>query len=378
MLSDMPTVVSMTILMAVVCFFAIKSDQRATEIQTAYGPVYSEKLFVFFIIISLSLYGAMRTHGNDTSAYISGFINLPSGLTIRSFFSSGRWSVEKGPIFALLEIICKNNIVNNYHVFFLIVGLITNGLIVWFLRKYTSNLVFPIFLYICMGGFGTSLTGMRQAMATAIVIWTIPLAMERKWLKALVVLWVAFRIHFITILYIVSPFLLNRVWNSVTIVAILAALLAGTYFTQFGQLLLDIGDSLGFENYDDSILFGNRINILRVLVCCVSPVLSFIKRNYLSEKSPVIRCMANLSVVAAGFVFLGLFGKANTFGRFGLLFEPAIYVTLPTIIGSIEDEKKKRIIFAIAIICFLIYYVFGHAKNGIREDFYRLESIFNW
>ena len=370
----MPTIVSSTILMVIVCILARESDKRTIKFQTDYGEVYKEKLFVFLIIFSLSFYGAMRTKGNDTYAYISRFINSQN-ISLTSFFSSG-WSQEKGPLFVLLRILCKKYIINNYHIFFLIVGLITNGLIVCFMRKYSRTLVFPLYLYICMSGYGTSLTGMRQEMATAVAIWTIPFAMEKKWLKFIVILWISFRIHFISILYIAVPFLLGKVWNSIAVVIVILTALAGIFFARFGEILLDFADLLGFENYNNSIIFGSSINIYRVLVYCVTPIWAYIKKEELSEKNPIVRCMGNISILAASFVFLGLFGKANTFGRFGVLFEPSNYITLLVVWDLLEDEKKKQILIKIIVVAFFIYNIFAHIKNGIWGDFYGMEFIF--
>lgn len=372
----MPTIVSMTLLMAFVCFFANESDKHAKLIKTAHGPEHKERLFLYVVVILLSLYAAMRTRGNDTRAYINGYRRM--SITVRAFFSTGRWDSEKGPLFTLLEVVCKNYITDNYHVFFLIAAMITNGLILGFMRKFSPDTVIPVFLYITMSGFGCSMTGMRQELATAVAVWTVPLAMEKKWIRFILVLWISFRLHFATIIYVVSPFLLNKVWNKTTIIAVIGALLAGVFFSQFSQLLLDAGDAIGFENYDESILYGNSINVFRVLVFLVPPVLSFIFRRDIAKESQIIRCMANLSVVAFGFVFLGLFGKANTFGRFGILLEPAAYMVLPVIIRYIQNPRTRKVILSVMIIAFLIYYTFDHVKNGIGEDFYLMESVFDW
>ncbi len=374
----MPTIVSMTILMAIVCLFAKISDKKAVKVQTEYGTVYKEHLFVWLIIIALSIYSAMRTQGNDTYAYINRFLSSSSTPTIPEFFAKGFWSTEKGPIFSLLRCICKHYIADNYHIFFLVGALITNGSIVYFLRRYSPDLTLPIYLYITMSGFNCSLTGMRQAMATAVVIWCIPLAMKKKWIKFAIVLWASFRIHFISILYIIVPFLLNEVWNKIAVIAVIAAVVAGFFFTQFSELMLDVSESLGFDEYDSSILYGKRINIARLLVYCVPPALSLYKKKKFTDESPVIKCLANLSIVAAGFIFLGIFGKANTFGRFGLLFEPSLYITLPTVVRSFDNDRNKKITFAAMVVCFFIYYVFAHMKHGLSVDYFNMESIFNW
>ncbi len=372
----MPTIVSMTILMVVVCFFAWQSDKNAITIQTDVGQVYKEKVFVFLIIIALSFYAAMRTHGNDTYAYVNGFIELDYSLA--DFFSKGLWYTEKGPLFTLFEIFCKTCISNNYHIFFLIVALISNGSLVLFLRKYSPSIVVPLFLYITMSGYECSLTGMRQQLATAIVLWAIPLAAEKKWIRFIIVLWVSFRIHFITILYVTTPFFLYNVWNITSIIFIILIILAGAFFSWFGNRLLDISSILGIGNYDDSILYGNKINIFRILVYCITPIWSFFQRKNLSQNNAVLRCLTNISIISAGFMLLGLFGNANTFGRFGMLFEIGIYVTLPMLIMAIEDRRTRTIIMILCILGFLGYYVYGISIHGLSIDRYQMESVFDW
>lgn len=363
----------MTILMVVAILLAIASDRRMDYLQTQNGKPVQERLCTIAIIICLSLYASLRTTGNDTTGYIRNF-NVDSYSGVISFFLNGGWSASKGPIFSLLQVIIKYSISDNYHFFFLVVALITNGLIITFIRKYSICFPVSVFLYLAMDGYGVSLTGMRQALATAIVIWTIPAVAQKKWLKYIVLMYLAFRIHFVSILFLVVPFIRKKVWNISVIIITILSLIATQSFSQFGELMLDTSDALGFT-FRSSAVMGTGVNILRVLVYLVPGLMGLFYRRKLTESNEDETICINSSVVSGVLVGIGINGNANTFGRFGLLFEPCMYIALPSVIEHGVDKKYRTLIYTIMIISFLVYYLFGLIKNGIWTDYYHLISI---
>lgn len=371
----MPTSISLTILMGIVVYLAYTSDKKVIEVHTITGTYKRERVFVFLIILSLSLYAALRTRGNDTTGYIKHFIE-PIYFGIGDFFSNGGWVDSKGPLFTLFLTACKYHLSDNYHIFFFIIALITNGSIVIFLRRYSCNFPIAIFLYLAMDGYGVSLTGMRQALATAIVIWTIPAATKKKWISFAIMLFLAYQIHFISILFLVVPFLRKKIWNYSVVILTILSIIAAFYFEGFSDLMLDASSSLGFT-YQNSAILGTGVNILRVMVYLVPGVMALVYKNRLLETEEIDKICINSSVAGGALVGIGLNGNANTFGRIGLLFEPCIYIALPSIIEKVFDNDTKRTVYITMVILFLIYYLFGLLKNGFWTDYYGLTSVFD-
>lgn len=368
----MPTSISMTILMGVVVLLAVASDKRVQNKATD-AAFKQERLFVSLIVIALSLYAALRTKGNDTTGYIKSFETLDKNFGIVSFFTERKWE-SKGPIFSFLEVICKRYVSNNYHIFFLIIALITNGSIITFLRKYSCSFPVSVFLYMAMDGYGVSLTGMRQALATAIVIWSIPAVAEKKYIKYVIIMFLSYQIHFLSILYLVVPFIKKKVWSLNVVILTVLAIVATQSFDVFGELSLDVSEALGFS-YASSAIIGTGVSIFRILVYMVPGIMALILRPKLSEIDTIHITAINLTVVGAGLVAIGSQGNSNTFGRFGLMFEPCMYISLPKIITESIEQKYQKVMTVVMIICFLVYYLFGLIKDGLGTNFYVLAPI---
>lgn len=370
----MPTIVSMTILMLIVVWMARRSDKKARAYTRPYGVVKYENRYTILIILTLSFYAALRTTGNDTSGYIKHFLHDTKYSGVFDFFASGGWFKSKGAIFELLQLLCKHHISDNYHIFFFISALITNGLIITFLRRYSPSFLISVFLYLAMDGYGVSLTGMRQALATAVVLWTIPAFASKKRIRYILLLYLAYKIHFIAILFLVIPFMNKTIWNKRVVFFIILALASIWYYDKMAVWMLDTTELLGYS-YGTAAVFGKGVNILRVLVYLVPGAMAFVYKKGLNELGEIEKICINSSIVGGALTGVGINGNSNTFGRFGLLFEPCIYISLPAIIGSVTKFEDRKAMYIVMVSCFLVYYLFGFLKIGVFENYYGLVSL---
>ena len=183
-------------------YFSQKHSEKLAVAQgRAWGPdehgVYArlEVWSVALILIVVFVCG-LRIKYNDTGNYIGGFLASP---TLGEIFGTPMtWGDCPGFLYLQAAV---RSVTDNPHLFIMLCAAINVAPVLIFLKKYSNNFFFTMFLYVAAGQFLFSLAALKQAIAIAIAIWAIPLYLKKKYLAALVVLMLAALFH----PYVLSP-----------------------------------------------------------------------------------------------------------------------------------------------------------------------------
>ena len=96
------------------------------------------------------------------------------------------------------------------------------------------------------------MAAMKQTLATAIGIWAIALYIRgKRVLPALVILF-AMMIHPYVLIFFTIYFMSKNIWDYRSLILIIIALIAGFFFTNIVDRLMDLSSALGDE-YDMSL-----------------------------------------------------------------------------------------------------------------------------
>lgn len=341
------------------------NKQNATDEKT--GKSFSQRTIslssIAFItlLIVLVCFGGLRTYANDTSTYLSNFNHkIPNSF---SAIKNIDWSLGSNPLFSVYQIVLKSLFTTNGQVFIFVSSLLTITSMVLFFRKYTENFGFSIFLFISFTVYAFTLGAMKQTMATAIAIWAVPLFISGKRIRAFVLIILAMFIHPYVVVYFALFFLYKNIWDKRAVIIILATLAISFVFTSFIAGLLNFTSLIGDE-YDSSMFSGAGINVFRVLVYWVTPILSLVYREQIREKdSKFLNVCINLSLVSACFVLLASFGGANMMGRLANYFDIFTCIALPAIINcSDKNSNEKSVITILAFLGFVGFYIMFYSK----------------
>lgn len=319
--------------------------------------------FLFsLLVIILVLFAGLRTIGNDTATYMRNF-EMKTIDSLAGIFHID-WAIGSNPLFNIYSIVIKSIISDNAHVFIFLSAILVQCSFLFFLRRYAPNFGFSIFLYVAFTVYAFTMAAMKQTLATALAIWTIPMFAEGKKLVPTLMILVASLVHPYVVIFLFALFLTGNVWDKKTALILGVTILISFFLEPFLETVLNVASEIGDEYDINDFTEGAGINIFRIAVYCVSPILSFIYREEIrNTDNPFYFLCINLSVIASCFIILGSFGGANMFGRMANYFDLLYCISLIIVLKyGVTNSQTKFLLTSIAILCFCFFYFMYYYK----------------
>ena len=138
-----------------------------------------------------------------------------------------------------------------------------------------------------------------------------------------------------------------------------------TYDATLGAFM-EYAQSMGALVAEIEVFDNNAINVLRVAVYWVPALLALVFRKRLfSDSTRVENLFANMSLISAFILMIGLVQAANLFARMAAYFEIATAITLPWMIKKLFTKRSAQYVTACAAVLYFIYflYEFGVSKG---------------
>lgn len=330
-------------------------------IRTSNGP---KKPWFFFaaVMVILILFNIVRTGYNDTWNYREIYRVLVKPYP--QAWDSMLWELGENPLFNIIQSWLKTHNVDEL-LFLSFFGFWTVLIYVLFLERYHTGFALTMFMFFTMGCYQFTMAAIKQCAATAICLIATHYALKSKWIRFVVLVGIASLIHPYALMYLVVPFMMFRPWSKQGYFWMLALIAGGLLFQPMLGTIIDITTAIG-EEYTTETFTRTGVSSLRILVCWVPVLLSFVYRKQLYEDSTKEEnFFANMSMIYAGIMFMGAFGTALYFGRLSSYFSIMPVIALPWMLSKI-NYKDKRIIMPVAVVCYLAYFYF---KNTVEVDF---------
>lgn len=328
---------------------------------------YRKKDRVFYAVMAalLILFAGLRTWYNDTPTYLQAYGAVSTDGTV--FDSVTDWSIGENPGFQLVNSIMKHSGLSGQS-FLLIYAAVTNGIYLWFLRKYTTNIWLTTFLFVIAGCFLFTLAAIKQCIAVAICLLAVDQALQKRY--GWFAFWVAVAVTFhpYAVMYAVVPFMMFQPWSRKTYWSLAIFGLAGILLQSLLGTIVDVTSMLG-EEYDASSFSGEGVNPFRLAVTSVPLIMSFLARyqieNMDKRQEKAYFLFTNLAILNAEIMFVGLFGTANYFARLANYFQIFQVLTIPWLL-QFFDPKSRRWLAGCAVAG---YSLFCYYENGILRPF---------
>lgn len=361
-----------------------KEKEGVLLAESASKPNYA----ILMILLYLIMFAGLRTHMNDTYAYIVGFERTANSI---DGFNSINWIPGAHPLFHLFQLFIKVFISDNPQVLFLITACIVETSMVTFLYKYSRSFSISLYMFIAFATFGFTMAAMKQTIATSIAIWSIPEFAKKKNHIAMLIIAVAALFHPYTIIFVSALFLCGHgIWNRRVYIVIIVTILFGITFSWAIGGILSLTETIGRSYNSMWLEEGTGVSVFRVIAYLVFPFLSFLNRKIERLNGDSIQdIFINLSVVAGCLSFLSGIGGAVLLGRMPNYFDICICIAA----GYILTEESyfanyRKIVQLVVVMAFLFYYItyynkfYGSFFNSFRYDIYNHVSIFdvlrNW
>jgi hypothetical protein len=355
------------IVLSFIIFLSYLADNKRNELNLPSFPI------VLMTGTIASLLAGFRIKYNDTERYIYNFNYLVEN-NLNEFLTNLDLTIGNNPGFYIYQFLIKNYISDSSQFFLVISSIITYVSIFLFIRKYSIAYHFTIFLIITSGFFMLGMAAIKQMLAISIGIWFISYYIEKKYIMMFLVLLISSTFHPFILLFLLIFIIDDKVWSKKIILAFIGIFILGGIFKTFVINILAIGSNFGIDYESSYILEAQGMNILRVLLFSIVPILSYVYKNEIhSLNSKILTISINFSIIGFMFIILASYGGANMFGRLGSYFEIFYYLSLTFIIFYLFNTKLKYI----AIIVLTCSYLFFFYYEMFIVKKFQYVSIFN-
>lgn len=329
------------------------------------------KIFLNCVFIAIFLLYSLRASsvGRDVPGYERAYgvanVDLFAGLRIGNF--------EKGYLFLMW--IC-NKLNFSFQWFLTLCNAFILLPIYRYIRKYSQNVFLSIIIYVCYMFFEFNLTGLRQAIATSIVLMAIMALIESKqhWLgllKYCLIVLLATMFHtgaFVALFYLPFHFMKKFKTYTLSIMVTAAVFLVGR-----GYIMGFVKNFFGKDTMNASAGLYIGLNLLFLIGLAALFIFGGKNReiresNILEENTSVIAEDISMQVIMEKMFYLSiavlfLFGS-DTSVRSYMILNQVIIVLLPNSLPYIFEEKSQRIAIWIFTIFFVIFFFTNTLLTG--------------
>ena len=333
-------------------------------------------LAIFTILFLLS---ALRMEvGNDYETYVD---------TIHEIYVGGYVVTE--PLFnAVVKVLCELSGGENYLLVFGVFAFVTIGIFLNVLYEQSDSFPLAFFLFMTLGIYFRTFNTVRYYFVLAITLYSFRYVFRKEYGKF--ILLIAFAAFFHKSVLVVIPIYLiaDMTWKKWHM-AVLTAGAVGMVLCQ--DLIMKIALEL-YPSYKDTIFLqtetGLSGNLMSVMRCVAVLALAIICYKETWKEVPKNRFYFKLNFLAILLYLCGSF--LPLVGRIGYYLMTSHVLFIPAILGSIREDKKKKIFTGFVIIAGVIYFLlFLKTANqpGVRvlpykswlfyeKEFLNAETIF--
>lgn len=350
-------------------------SEKNTRVTLASGQLYTvwkDWAFILLVVL-LSLFTGLRTSYNDTWNYVNGYQTMP---TLSGFFADPEnLNPFTNPLFYFYESLLKT-LGCDAQILILTTAAFTQGCFLLFFKRYAKQFTFSVFIYFTLGTFVFSLAAIKQVTAMAVLTLAFPYLERRKWGRYYLIVLIAMLLHTYAIAFLLLPLFRAKPWGLFTVlfVVLMAAVMMNfeSTITAFMEQANDLGKTLAeYEVFDD-----NTINLFRVAVYAVPPVISLLFRRWvLCDSTKMDNVFIHMSIISFAFMMMGTQAGANMFARMGMYFELGTSCCLAQMIKKTFVEKSYRFIILVAAIGFMGFFTYANAINISFDDHYNAVGI---
>ena len=321
-------------------------------------------IFMIAVIVWMTCFSFLRTSYNDTETYITHFMQSE---TAADFFArDGLLDWTGNPLSELYRDVVRDA-TTNYHIYFFFPAFLSSFAVVKLFKRYSVNPAFSLLIFFSIGTYVMYIAALKQCFAIFFLLLALPYAIDRKYVRFYLLVFVAMLFHTHAFMFAIVPLLFGKPWGKTSIGFLLAAIFAmATYDATLGAFM-EYAQSIGALVAEIEVFDNNPINILRVIVYWVPALLALAFRKRLfSNSTRTENLFVNMSMVSAFILMIGLNQAANLFARMAAYFEIATAIALPWMIKKLFTKRSAQFITICAAVLYFGYFLY---EFGVSKDF---------
>lgn len=331
----------------IVFILAFFARYFAIPVTNNFTLIKPNRLLVLMAALSLVLVAGLRNNIGDTYFYMHAY-------KITEF----NWEyvqTNKDMGFNIFQMVLKKY-ADDPQVMVFTTALITNVLIVATLYKYSRLIELSLYVYITSGMYLTSMNGIRQYLAAAIIFAATKYIFEGKWKKYMAIVLCASTFHASALVLMpIYFFVRKKAWSGTTYLLLFLAVCVVIGFNQFSEVLFSAIGNTQYGQYKE--FHEGGANILRVAVSIVPIILAYLGKDKMRALFPESDYIVNMSIL--GLVFMIISTQNWIFARFTIYFGLYQLILISWVVKSFTDKDQKLIYYAV-LVCYFIYFVYEH------------------
>ncbi|MBP5620741.1 MAG: EpsG family protein [Thermoguttaceae bacterium] len=305
------------------------------------------------LMLVILLFTGLRTTYNDTMTYTEGYALVNAdNFGIKDVFRNNGG-------FNLFQVIIKTLMGSDPQNLIFVSGVVTTLLYVPFLIKYSDDFKTSLFWFLIGQGM-FCMAGIKQAISMGIALYSLEKYIQRRYSHSIILLWLAFSFHPHVLCLVVAPLLMKRSWSQTTVLVSMGIVaLFGNLdflFDTFGDLARDLS-----ADYS--------INPLRVVVCSIPVVISFLYKKQINNSRDLILILGvNMNIISFLFIILGFFFSPIYMGRMSLYFDLISFLYIPKLIKTTIGKQGTFYSMSYYLL-FFMFFMCDMNKGGFGSFF---------
>lgn len=323
----------------------------------------TKKTYLIACGIILFLMIALRDKGlgsGDSTAYYNNWVKL-SGISFSALQDFMKLSdMESGYLFSVW---CLSRIFPSAQYVFVLTGLLFSVSICRTIYRNSEDSMLSMEICICLGLYTFMIQGLRQAIAISICLFAIECCKNRKLLRFLALILLAYLFHRSSLVFLPVYFLYGFKFNVKTKIGMV--MFAGVLLI-FSPVLVMYGNQLMDREYFDTVDSGAVVAMLIYIIILFTAFVFLNEKNTDRDKTFFIF----MTVLGVSFYIMRYIG-AQAMERISYYFLIGQAIVLPTVVGKFDSTSRAIINY---VVCFLSIALFIYRLNSS----YGLEYMFFW
>lgn len=331
----------------ILAYFA-QSREGYSERLTEYGHVVhsadTRRLVILACVVLVCVAGWRYYVGTDYGGYFHYYLRYADELLERV-----RNLDEPG--YSVLSAVAKMLGADGGMAIFL-ASAVTVSICIFSIYRNTSEIQYALLLYIFMGCWSAGFNAVRQAMAAAFLFAGYPSLREKKIVKFLLFVFLAFLCHKSAIIMVVLYFLAHRKVSVLNLAIMLIGIvvLLGSY-----NFIFQVAENVLDKDYDMTNTYINTsVNILRVLVG-ISPAIYFGFSLWNKKKTSITEFYLNLLFIHAMINLVTL--NSAYLARLTIYTSPFAVISISEL-SKFIDIKYRRITMVSIILLYFLFWIY--------------------
>ena len=314
-----------------------------------------EKVLVILVFGIIIFFAGYRSFVADTITYVQTYEYLPSDIKDFDFSH-----FDRDVVFYFLSCCFKSITKASYQAWLFVIAMISGVAFGKGVCKYSKYKWLTCYLFIAGAMFTYFFNGARQFIVMSILFCNTDYILERKYIKAIMLIAVLSLIHG-SAWFFLPTFFLEKIkpWSQKMVGIIVVSIAIALLFDKFAGLLDILLKNTQYAGMGKALVDGAGSTYIRVIIATIPVILSFLVKGLIEQKNDnALNFYVNCSVVYMCLMLISTFSFGIYVGRVAVYYEMYNLILLPILLYEYLEKKTSIIVIVLCMIMYFVYFYY--------------------